>query len=880
MHRNSHRPLAAVVLTLGIAAGALGQQHVQRAALPMRVLDVVSRSTDLGPSDPARVLNVTVSMPFADPVGMQAFIDSVSDPASPNYRHFLTPDEIGVRFGLSEKQVQSVVDHLQSHGIKVTLVGKNRLGINAECTVAQAEAAFNTSIHEFQAIKSNEPGNPRFFAHTTAPSLPSEIAPYVIDIAGLENFTKPQIRILTQPQTLGVYSLAPLYTSGMQGQGRTVAISSFDGFRISTNVPLYYNKYSLPTPPGGVTSNITVTTISGGAGTGATHAEGDLDIQMVLGMAPLCNLRVYDGGSNNLLGVLLQEVTDNAADIITESYGWNLPASSATSAHNYHMSMSGQGITYMAASGDSGTSLEPYSYPDYEPEVLQAGGSIATVTTVNGQPVRGTEVGWSGSGGGWSTNTATFNVQPSWQQGTGVPTTVNKRLVPDVALNASGSGGAYYFYYNGSYTSGYVGTSFASPVFAGSLAVAEQQIISLGGLPADGNGKHRFGRIQNLFYSQNGRSDVWYDITSGSNGTLPTTPSNNLGTGTAGTGWDFVTGWGAINFNAFVSSVVPTCTSPSISSNPANVAVCPGSPATFTVTASGTSPTYQWFRGTTSLSDGGNISGSATASLTINPVGVGDADVTYNVVVSNSCGNAQSNNAQLSVNAPTASIQQNPSGSLICAGSNISLTSTVSCASNPTYQWYNGTNQIGGATGSTLSLNNIQTTDSGSYSLVMTADNGTVTTNPIVVTVTQPAAVVTGPTAASSCRGGTAVLSVTASGSATLTYQWQRNNVALTDSAGHISGSQTSTLSVTTNYISDGGQYSVVVSNDCGPVTSAPATLTACIADFNCDGHVTVQDIFDFLSAWFAQSPAANINGNGVTVQAIFDFLSAWFAGC
>ena len=64
----------------------------------------------------------------------------------------------------------------------------------------------------------------------------------------------------------------------------------------------------------------------------------------------------------------------------------------------------------------------------------------------------------------------------------------------------------------------------------------------------------------------------------------------------------------------------------------------------------------------------------------------------------------------------------------------------------------------------------------------------------------------------------------------------------------------------------------------------APIVATvapACAADFNGDGHVTVQDIFDFLTAWFANQPSADFNHSGsVTVQDIFDFLAAWFAGC
>ena len=60
-------------------------------------------------------------------------------------------------------------------------------------------------------------------------------------------------------------------------------------------------------------------------------------------------------------------------------------------------------------------------------------------------------------------------------------------------------------------------------------------------------------------------------------------------------------------------------------------------------------------------------------------------------------------------------------------------------------------------------------------------------------------------------------------------------------------------------------------------------TITAppCGPDFNGSGTVTVQDIFDFLGAWFAGTPTADFNHvNGITVQDIFDFLAAWFAGC
>jgi hypothetical protein len=64
-------------------------------------------------------------------------------------------------------------------------------------------------------------------------------------------------------------------------------------------------------------------------------------------------------------------------------------------------------------------------------------------------------------------------------------------------------------------------------------------------------------------------------------------------------------------------------------------------------------------------------------------------------------------------------------------------------------------------------------------------------------------------------------------------------------------------------------------------VTINFASVPGCAADFNGDGTLSVQDIFDFLSAWFAGTPSADFNGaGGLSVQDIFDFLSAWFAGC
>ena len=88
--------------------------------------------------------------------------------------------------------------------------------------------------------------------------------------------------------------------------------------------------------------------------------------------------------------------------------------------------------------------------------------------------------------------------------------------------------------------------------------------------------------------------------------------------------------------------------------------------------------------------------------------------------------------------------------------------------------------------------------------------------------------------------------------------------------------------------MSGNGQYLIANSfngafvgggNNCFKI--AFSSVPGCAADFNNSGAVTVQDIFDFLAAWFTANPSADFNNSGaVTVQDIFDFLAAWFLGC
>jgi subtilase family serine protease len=587
--------LAAGTLAMGLVSLANAQQGIKKLAMTSKPVPAILQHAILvGKPDPAQTLHLCVTLTAPNPAAIQAFADSVSNPSSPNYGHYLTPKQFGAKFGQSAATFQAVQSYLASNGMKSKLVGDNNLSLTVDCTVAQAETAFNTTINRYLSLDENDQGRHDFYSYSTPLYLPVNIAPVVGSVTGLQNHTKPIPRLMrnafkrhavkrqsgvTQPltpqQTSTLYNTAPMHAANHYGQERTVAITSFDGFDLN-NITLYSHKYSLPSVPGGILYNVKVITIDGGSQYGNPGGEGDLDQQMVIGQAPMCFLEIYDGGGD-LQPVLAQEAQDDTADIVTESYGWSYDASDAEAAHTLHLQLTAEGITYFLASGDYGTEIDdsnpPATYGDYDPEVTNVGGTVASITATG---VRTSEVTWYGSAGGWvTTPVVPFNVLPSWQKGTGVPTNLNYRLIPDVALHAAGSNspnvdpGAYDFFVSGEEYDGYSGTSFSSPVFAASFALVEQQLIDEKVLLKTPNLQARMGRINDLIYAQNGNSNIWYDITSGpSNGTLLNGAVSN-----PTRGWDFVTGWGAANFLALANAFTA---SPSTTLAPASVVAYKG----------------------------------------------------------------------------------------------------------------------------------------------------------------------------------------------------------------------------------------------------------------------------------------------------------------
>ena len=261
-----------------------------------------------------------------------------------------------------------------------------------------------------------------------------------------------------------------------------------------------------------------------------------------------------------------------------------------------------------------------------------------------------------------------------------------------------------------------------------------------------------------------------------------------------------------------------TATAPTITTQPASQTVTVGGTASFSVTATGTAPlAYQWkFNGT-------SISGATSSTYSITNVQTSNAG-NYTVTVSNSAGSVTSSTATLTVNSTVTapSITSQPTSQTVTVGGTASFSVTATGTAPLAYQWkFNGTS-ISGATNSTYSITNVQTSNAGNYTVTVSNSAGSVTSNTATLTVnstTTAPSITSQPASQTVAVGGTASFSVTATGTAPLAYQWKFNGTS-------ISGATSATYSISNVQTSNAGNYTVTVSNSAGSVTSNTATLT------------------------------------------------------
>jgi len=292
-----------------------------------------------------------------------------------------------------------------------------------------------------------------------------------------------------------------------------------------------------------------------------------------------------------------------------------------------------------------------------------------------------------------------------------------------------------------------------------------------------------------------------------------------------------------------------------ISSQPVALTRAVGSIGSFSVTATGTGTlSYQWQKnGVNVVSSAGHISGATTATLTDSSVAVGDTG-TYKVVVTNTLNgtssNVSSNGAYLTVNAPPG-INTQPSAITKTPGSIGSFTVVAVGSGTLSYQWLkNGVavtgsaGHISGATTATLVDSSVAAGDTGTYRVILTntlnATTASDTSTGAYLTVNAAPGISTQPAALTKAVGSIGNFTVVATGSGTLSYQWLKNGVAVTGSAGHISGATSATLTDSSVAVGDTGTYRVVVMSTLNS-TSINDTSTGAYLTVNVAPSITTQ---------------------------------------
>ena len=272
---------------------------------------------------------------------------------------------------------------------------------------------------------------------------------------------------------------------------------------------------------------------------------------------------------------------------------------------------------------------------------------------------------------------------------------------------------------------------------------------------------------------------------------------------------------GEVTSSAAILTVTAAPVAPSITSQPANRTVVAGQTAAFSVTAAGTAPlAYQWRK------NNAIISGATAASYTTPATTTADNGAQFSVIVLNSVGSVTSGAAILTVNTAPA-ITSQPVSRSVTAGQTAAFSVTATGTAPMSYQWRKNGSNISGATASSYTTPATTTADNGAqFSVRVTNSVSSVTSNAATLTVNNAPSITSQPVSRSVTAGQTAAFSVTATGTAPMSYQWRKNGANI----GGATATSYTTLATTT--ADNNAKFTVVVSNSAGSVTSNAANLS------------------------------------------------------
>jgi subtilase family serine protease len=564
-------------------AQSLLTRHVREATLK-------GKAQSIGRLPATQAMRLDIVLPLRNQADLNNLLQELYDPSSPSYRHFLTVPEFTARFGPSQEDYDAVIRYAKTNGFVVVGGSRDGMDVQIEGSVASIETAFHVSMGIYQHPTENR----TYFAPDREPMVD---LPFPLwHISGLDNFSIPHPMFVKKSDfasahginanavvshaTTGSGPSASFLGSDMRaayyggttlsGAGQNLGLLEFLGTDLA-DLDTYFNNV-------GQTNNVPITLLSTDgtstscldtrAGGSCDDTEQTLDMTQAIGMAPgLASLVMYVGSTDTAM-ISAMTTHNPLPTTIGCSWGWT-PADPST-LNPYFQKMAAQGQNFFAASGDASTwSSRNEAWPADNAFVVSVGGTDLITASAGG--AWKSETAWVDSGGGISPDSIAI---PSWQQLAGVINSTNRgsttlRNGPDVSANAN-----FTFYVCADQTTctanEFGGTSFATPMWAGYIALVNEQLAA--------NGEPTIGFINPTIYSQSVTSSYgteFHDITSGTSGSF-----------SAVAGYDLVTGWGSPNGTGLINALAPTSSSPNftISAAPGSVSVVQGGNGTSTIT--------------------------------------------------------------------------------------------------------------------------------------------------------------------------------------------------------------------------------------------------------------------------------------------------------
>ena len=578
--------LAAILSWTAPAVSAATVGAAPPQVLSGHVPKITRQLSPLGRLDAQRRLEVAIGLPVRNRGQLTNFLADINDPASPNFRHYLKPDEFAAAFAPSAADYQSVIDFATAHHLTVSNTHSNRTLVRVSGSVQDVENAFHVRLQTFQHPQENRV----FFAPDAEPSL--DLATPVLAISGLDNYVRPHPHLhpagasprpLVRPYGGGGsggggggsntgpfegYDFRNAYAPGVSLDGTGQAVGLFELFAFSAQdiqdyedeVGIYPYVNVQPVLVDGASGDDTSVDWANNPGYLDYAFEVTGDIEMAIAMAPgLSSVLVYEGptpmdvpplGTNyvqdatttaQINDVLNRMATDDLAQQLSCSYGFDINLSTVQIFQQY----AAQGQSFFLASGDAGAYPAAVDEPADDPYITVVGG---TTLALNSSDAWASETAWltpadalgdpyEASGGGVSTVYAI----PAWQQGLSMTAnqgSTTMRNLPDVSCVANNLNLVWGNDFLGVSTDlAEGGTSLAAPLWAGLVALANQQ--------AAATGHPSVGFVNPALYAiakSTNYQSCFHDITTGSN-----TNSSSPAKYHAVTGYDLCTGLGTPN---------------------------------------------------------------------------------------------------------------------------------------------------------------------------------------------------------------------------------------------------------------------------------------------------------------------------------------------